>query len=234
MSSTLFKSLVLVGLASSGVVVGLGCGSKSASVNTGPGGASTSPPPGVCPTEAPPPGSPQQIPPNCPPFGMSSADAGASAMPTGTATPTATGTATAAPSGSAALNALLGAVIDPGIKTIAAKAAPNMNPEGELQTGTLQEGGHFGFITNLMGGKCYTIIGFSPTGSIVDLDLTLLAPPLYTVPAGKDSTKDNQPVIGKGKEATCPIVPLAVPYKVDVAAMKGAGVFGVQVYSRAK
>ena len=232
MSSTLFKSLVLVGLASSGVIVGLGCGSKSANVNTGPGGTSTAPAPGPCPTEAPPPGSPQQIPSNCPPFGATTLDAGAA--PSGTAAPTAAGTASAAPSGSAALTALLGAVIDPGIKAIAAKSAPNMIPEGELQTGTLQEGGHFGFIANLMGGKCYTIIGFSPTGSIVDLDLTLLAPPLYTVPAGKDATKDNQPVIGKGKEATCPIVPLAVPYKVDVAATKGAGVFGVQVFSRAK
>jgi len=226
MKSTLAQSLVLATLASSGIAVAVGCGSTSASVNTAPTGTVTAPP--VCPTEAPPPGSPQQIPPNCPPPGANTAASDAGTAPAVDAGPA------AAPTGSAALGALLGAVIDPGIKALAAKAAPNMTPEGELQTGTLQEGGHFGFVHSLQAGRCYTIIGFSPVGSIVDLDLNLLTPPFYTINAGKDSTKDNQPIIGKGKDATCPIVPLAVPYKIDVSAAKGAGVFGVQVFSRAK
>lgn len=224
MKSTLAQSLVLISLASSGIAVGVGCGSNSSNVNTAPNGSAMP----VCPTEAPPPGSPQQIPPNCPPPGANTAAVSDAGAPVADAAPA------TAPTGSAALGALLGAVIDPGIKALAVKAAPNMTPEGELQTGTLQEGGHFGFVHSLQAGRCYTIIGFSPTGSIVDLDLNLLTPPFYTVNAGKDSTKDNQPIIGKGKDATCPIVPLAVPYKIDVSAAKGAGVFGVQVFSRAK
>ena len=41
-------------------------------------------------------------------------------------------------------------------------------------------------------------------------------------------------VLGKGKAATCPISPIAIPYRVDVVARKGAGRVGVAVYSRAK
>ncbi len=37
-----------------------------------------------------------------------------------------------------------------------------------------------------------------------------------------------------GAKALCPISPIALPYKLDAVATKGAGRVGVKVYSRAK
>jgi hypothetical protein len=63
-----------------------------------------------------------------------------------------------------------------------------------------------------------------------------MAPPLYTVQAGKSGANDKAtPVLGKGKaNAMCPVLPIAVPYRLDVVAKKGGGRVGVQVFSRDK
>ena len=71
--------------------------------------------------------------------------------------------------------------------------------------------------------------------NVEKLDVKLYGPPLFNIEAGKSGATDkNLPVIGKGTTALCPIIPLAVPYKIDVAATKGAGRIGVQVYARNK
>jgi hypothetical protein len=129
---------------------------------------------------------------------------------------------------------IAGDAVEIGIKAIALREAPNMQPEGQIAKGNLAEGGHLEFMVPMTGGKCYTLIGFSPPGGIQNVDLNLLAPPFYNVMAGQDTTSDAHPVIGKHPNPMCPIVPIAVQYKVDIVARKGAGMVGVQVYSKNK
>jgi hypothetical protein len=124
--------------------------------------------------------------------------------------------------------------VEAGIKAVAAKHAPGMQPDGPIAKGTLQEGGHLSMMVTLQAGKCYSIVGFSPKDGVKDLDLHLLAPPFYNILSGEDTTDDNTPVIGKGPNAMCPVIPVAIPYKVDITAQKGAGAVGVQLYSKAK
>jgi hypothetical protein len=124
--------------------------------------------------------------------------------------------------------------IDLAVTTVAPKVAPKMDKEGQPGRATLKEGEHFGMVVNLQPNRCYTIVGFSPPGSVAQLDMKLFALPL-NVQAGTSSPSDKAtPVIGKGKDALCPILPVVVPYKVDAVATKGAGRIGIQVYSRAK
>ncbi len=131
--------------------------------------------------------------------------------------------------------AALDTAIDLAITTAAPKLAPKMDKEGQPGRATLKEGEHFAMMVNLAPNRCYTIIANSPPGSVEKLDLKLYGPPLFNVEAGKSGANDkNMPVIGKGTAALCPIIPLAVPYKIDVAATKGAGRIGVHVFARTK
>ena len=123
---------------------------------------------------------------------------------------------------------------DAGIKALALNAASGMSAEGQEATGTLQEGGHLSFMVPMQGGKCYTLIGFSPPGQIKNVDLNLLAPPFYNVLAGQDTSDDNAPIIGKAPKPMCPIVPVALNYKVDIVARSGSGSVAVQLYSKSK
>ncbi|MDF2697451.1 MAG: hypothetical protein K0S65_5834 [Labilithrix sp.] len=138
--------------------------------------------------------------------------------------------------GPATLNdAALDGVIDVAIATAAPKVAPKMEKEGAAGRATLREGEHFSMMVNLAPNRCYTIVGTSPPGNVEKLDVKLYGPPLFNIEAGKSGATDkNLPVIGKGTTALCPIIPLAVPYKIDVAATKGAGRIGVQVFARNK
>jgi hypothetical protein len=122
--------------------------------------------------------------------------------------------------------------LDTGIKATAAKQAPGMQPEGDLFKGDLTEGGHQSMSVTLSPGKCYAVIGYSAT--VKDLDLRLLAPPFYNVLAGEDTTDDNAPVIGKAPNPMCPVLPVGIPYKVDVMSEKGAGKVGLRLYSKPK
>jgi hypothetical protein len=124
---------------------------------------------------------------------------------------------------------------DPAVAALqaeAAKSAPGMSPEGEMAKGQLQEGGHIAFLVTMQPGRCYTIVGYG--AGLQDLDLNLLAPPFYNLLAAQDGMNGPAAVIGKGKSPMCPALPIAVPYKVDVFAQKGAGSVAVQVYSKAK
>ena len=124
--------------------------------------------------------------------------------------------------------------VDAKLAAIAKKQAPGMQAEGPAAKGMLQEGGHLETMVTLQAGKCYAIVGYSPAGSVKDLDLHLLAPPFYTFLAGQDTTDDNTPVVGKGQSPMCPIIPLPVAYKVDIFARKGSGPVEVQLYSKTK
>ncbi|MBX3208722.1 MAG: hypothetical protein KF764_27055 [Labilithrix sp.] len=131
--------------------------------------------------------------------------------------------------------AALDSAIDLAVTTAATKLAPKMEKEGAAGRATLKEGEHFGMMITLAPNRCYTIIGNSPPGSVEKMDVKLYGPPLYNVEAGKSGANDkNMPVIGKGTTALCPILPIAVPYKLDVAATKGAGRIGVHVFARNK
>lgn len=133
-----------------------------------------------------------------------------------------------APSGSA------GDPIEAGIRGVASKLAPGMQPEGQIAKGTLQEKGHVEMMATLEVGKCYSIVGYSPQGGVADLDLHLLAPPLYNILTGEDTTDDNMPVIAKAPSPICPAMAVPLPYKVDIFADRGSGAFGVQLYWKAK
>jgi hypothetical protein len=136
------------------------------------------------------------------------------------------------PSGGA--GGLTGDPTELGIKLAAARFAPGMQPEGQMAKDNLQQDGHKEMMISMQGGKCYTIIGFSPLGGIKNLDLHLLAPPFYNVQAGQDDSTDNTAVSGRGNNPTCPITPFPLQYKVDLHARNGAGPVGVQVFSKSK
>ncbi len=128
----------------------------------------------------------------------------------------------------------LGDPVELGIKAAALKYAPGMQPEGAITKDTIQQGGHKEMLLTLQGGKCYTIIAFSPPAQVVNVDLHLLMPPLYNMMAGQDAFKDNTAVIGPNAQALCPLLPFPVQYKLDVNAVNGNGAIGVQVYSKNK
>lgn len=124
--------------------------------------------------------------------------------------------------------------VEAGIKAESARSAPGMTPEGQMAKDQLAADGHKEMLITMQAGKCYTIVGFSPAGQIKDLDLRLLAPPLYNLQAGQDGTTSNTAVIGKGSNPTCPLAPFPLQYKLDIHAKVGAGAFGVQVFSKNK
>ena len=124
--------------------------------------------------------------------------------------------------------------LEKGLTAVAIKVAPGMKPDGMIATGTLKEGEHLSWSLTMAPGKCYAIVGYSPTGEIQDLDLHVLAPPFFALLAGEDTTDDNAPVVGSAPNPMCPVVPVRLPYKVDITAQKGAGRAAVQLFSKAK
>jgi hypothetical protein len=132
------------------------------------------------------------------------------------------------------VGAIPGDPMELGLRALGARLAPGMQPDGPMAKGTLREGDHLAFMTTLEPGRCYTIVGFSPPTQVANLDLNLFAPPLYLALAGQDTTDDAAPSLGKENAPMCPIVPIALQYKVDVVARKGAGMVGVQVFSKPK
>lgn len=140
--------------------------------------------------------------------------------------------AAAAAAGSAFLAPMGGG--DPaeaGLRAAQAKWAAGMTPEGQVAKGNLSEGGHVEFLVNMDPSKCYTVIGYG--AGVQDLDLNLLAPPLYNILAGQDGMAGPTAVVG-GMQKMCPIIPLSVPYKVDIHAKKGGGPVAAQLFSKPK
>jgi hypothetical protein len=121
-----------------------------------------------------------------------------------------------------------------GLSSVAAKVAPDLAADGDAVSATLKEGDHVEWTVSLKPGKCYAIVGFSPSGKVADLDLHLLAPPLYSSMTGEDVTDDNTPAIGAAPNAMCPVADPGMPYKLDVTAQKGAGPVAVRLYSKSK
>jgi len=134
-----------------------------------------------------------------------------------------------APGGAAA-----GDLTDAGLKLLAARAAPGMQPEGDQLKQSLTEGQHAVMMVTLQAGKCYAIVGFSAPGAVKDLDLNLLAPPLYMTLAGQDLTHNNTPSIGGSPSPMCPVIAFPLQYKLDVFAKSGSGQVAVQLYSKSK
>ena len=166
-------------------------------------------------------------------IGDASADAAPAVVEAGApdAAPSAASSGSAAGIGASALDA----AIDLGIQAQAAKDAPGMTVEGTVNHTTLAEGAVFNTLVTLQPGRCYTIIAASAPLQVSTVEVKLLAPPLFNIEAGRSGATDKNPaVLGKGKTATCPISPIAIPYRVDVIARKGAGRIGVAVFSRAK
>lgn len=129
----------------------------------------------------------------------------------------------------------LDVAIDTAVNAQAGKLAPKMTLEGQPLRATLKEGERANMVVTMAPGKCYTFVAFSPPGNVAQLDLKLMTPPFYNVEAAKSGASDkNQPVIGKGTAAQCPVSPIAVPYRLDAIATKGAGRVGVYVFSRSK
>lgn len=125
--------------------------------------------------------------------------------------------------------------IDLALKVAAAKDAAGMTAEGAPGRGSLKEGDHTSLVFTMQPGRCYTIIGYSPPGQVSNLELKTLAPPLYTLEAGRSGGSDkNLPIVGRGKAAQCPVIPLPVSYRIDATAKKGGGRVGIQVFSKAK
>jgi hypothetical protein len=116
-----------------------------------------------------------------------------------------------------------------GVKDTSKKLTAGMKPEGPLGTGKLAEKGHLRAEFTLAAGKCYSILGFSPT--VTDLDLYLLVPP--GILSGQDLTDDNKPIIGGPPQPMCPTEKTPVTYKLDIFADKGAGDIAVQLFSKA-
>ena len=109
-----------------------------------------------------------------------------------------------------------------------------MTAEGGAGHDTLQENGHFGMVVTLQPGRCYTVIATSAPLQVSELEVKLFMLPL-NIEGGRSPASDKNPaILGRGKGATCPISPIAVPYKVDVTAKKGAGRIAVAVFSRSK
>jgi hypothetical protein len=123
---------------------------------------------------------------------------------------------------------------DVGLKAQAMRLAPGMQAEGDELKQSLQQGQHAVMMVTLQAGKCYTLIGFSAPGAVADLDLNLLAPPLYMTLAGQDLTHNNMPVIGAHPSEMCPVIAFPLQYKLDVVANKGSGVVAVQLFSKNK
>lgn len=116
-----------------------------------------------------------------------------------------------------------------GLRELAKRAAPGMQPDGPLATGDIKEKQNVQTDITLQPGKCYAILGFS--GKVRDLDLYLLLPP--GILSGQDTTDDNVPVIGGPPQPMCPVATTPVTYKLDIVADHGAGEVAVQLYSRA-
>jgi hypothetical protein len=128
---------------------------------------------------------------------------------------------------------LAGDVTDAGLKLLATRAAPNMQPEGNELKQSLTEGQHAVMMVTLQAGKCYTIVGFSPPGGVKNLDLNMLAPPYISL-AGQDLTHNNTPTIGGAPSPMCPVIMIPLEYKLDVFAQSGSGPVAVQLYSKTK
>lgn len=200
-----------------------------------PPGATTGAPNGYPPNNYPPPQPSASTATTPAPSASSLALPGLPAIPLDPALLQQIATAGAQVFGQGAAPIAVGDPVETGIKALGAKSiAPGMQPEGSLVKDTLAADAHRGELISLQGGKCYTIVAFSPQGQVTNVDLHLLVPPFYNMEAGHDAESDNTAVIGKGNAPVCPALTMPVQYKLDIHAKAGSGAIGVQIYSKNK
>lgn len=214
----LARSPGLVALAAVSLLVPLACGGgapdakASFSESTGGAGAPTKAPPAA---NAPPPATPLGTVYTTDPNALASLLAAAAAA------------------GSAWLGPAAAGASDPaeaGLRAAAAQYAPGMAAEGPVAKGSLAEGGHIDFVVNINPSRCYAIVAYG--AGLADLDVNLLAPPFYNLLAGQDGLAGPTAVIGASPRPMCPMLPVAVPYKVDLHAKHGSGSVAAQLFSK--
>lgn len=184
--------------------------------------------------------------PNPPMTPYAPADAGVDAAafaPAPSATPTSSqpvffvdAGAPTGPTAPAVTDQAMDAANDALIATAAKVDAPKMSEDSTAPGHqTMKEGDHFAMMVTLQPNKCYTFVATALPGTVSQLELHLYGPPFYNVEAGHSGANEKAlPIIGKGAAALCPILPLAVPYKLDTVAVKGGGRVAIHVYSRSK
>ena len=117
-----------------------------------------------------------------------------------------------------------------GLSELAKRAAPGMDVDGPLATGTLREKQSLQTDITLAPTRCYAILGYSRR--IKDVDLYLLLPP--GILAAQDGTDSSTPVIGGPDHPVCPLSSSPVTYKLRIVADQGSGEVAVQLYSKAR
>ena len=161
--------------------------------------------------------------------------------PMPTAPPTAT-TPPPTPEGPSAMP------IDPGTLSAAVVAlnadaavdAPKMNQEGAILAGNFQEGQVLEQPVTIMPGRCYTFIAASTGGAgPQELEIQLVAQsPIPNLPApammmGEQKGQAGKVVLGKGTGCIkLALIPIGVPAKWVIKALRGSGVVIGQAYSR--
>jgi hypothetical protein len=176
---------------------------------------------------------------------------GAAPYNTATATPTATQpTATATATGGqpdlvGTLGGMVGGMVgtlgagvpgaDPisaGIQYNANQNAPGMKAEGspiklQLNQGQTSEGQ-----VTLQSGKCYTLVGASLPG-VIDVAVRVTPPaPLTQQTLGQNETTGPMPVVWPKDKCYRNPAPMPIPVRVEVTMKQGAGMVGIQPYSK--
>jgi hypothetical protein len=124
------------------------------------------------------------------------------------------------------------------IQTIANTEAPGMAKEGNLVAGSFQQGQTLEGTFTMAPGKCYTIVASGLGVQQVDV-AAFTAPPPPVPPVQFGTAKGTTTPTGSqailGGKANClklAFVPMAVPAKFVITAVRGQGMAAVQVFSK--
>lgn len=135
----------------------------------------------------------------------------------------------------ATMGALTGGEIGPvqeGIKMTAQTRAKGMQPDGQLMSAKLQQGGHAEGVLMMQPGKCYTVVGFGGLG-VMNYQINLItAPPLPPQVIAQSATGSNAPVVGPNEQCVRNPNPFPTQVKVDMHVIGGTGMVGAQAYSK--
>lgn len=121
--------------------------------------------------------------------------------------------------------------IESNIAQIAAKVAPDMQPEGAFVRAQVSQGQHARQDMTLKGDECYTIIAYG-TG-IGDLDVQWLYKDSTTgqlAPMGQDQQTDQSAILGIAPTPICP--PKSSDIVLDLTTKQGSGPAGIRLYSK--
>jgi hypothetical protein len=131
---------------------------------------------------------------------------------------------------------LSGAVV--ALNADAAVDAPRMNQEGTILAGNFQEGQVLEQLVTIMPNRCYTFIAAATGGAgPQELEIQLLAvspiPGLTAPMMGEQKGQAGKVVLGKGGGCIkLAFIPVGVPSKWVIKAIRGSGVVIGQAYSK--